>query len=72
MSEPNWNYMARAMQRPPFNAQGTEEAIEHGLKIAAGIPSEPPPKHDFKPNFPGDDFCGVCGWVRDEPLMHNQ
>lgn len=36
--EPNWNYMARAMQRAPFFATGSEEDIEAALKIAASIP----------------------------------
>lgn len=37
--EPNWNYMARAMQRGPFFAQGDEEDIETALKIASDIPT---------------------------------
>lgn len=36
----NWNYMARAMQRRPFFAKGSEEEIETALKIAAGIPTK--------------------------------
>lgn len=41
MSEPNWNYMASAMQRSPFFAKGTEEEIEVALRIAGDIPSSP-------------------------------
>lgn len=37
--EPNWNYMARAMQRAPFGAAGDEEDIEVALKIASDIPT---------------------------------
>lgn len=67
----DWNAMARAMQREPFLAQGTEEAIEHGLKIAAGVTPYPPRQlHDYVPHKTGG-FCNVCGYDRNEPLLHN-
>lgn len=62
--------MARAMQRAPFFARGTEEALEYGLKEAAGRSQSPRQLHDYKPHRKFL-FCDVCGYDRDEPLMHN-
>lgn len=69
----DWNQMARAMQRAPFFAKGTEEAIEHGLQIAAGVtPLRPRQTHEYLPHPKYQNFCDTCGYHRDEPLMHNQ
>lgn len=71
LGKPNWNLMARAMQRAPFFAKGTEEAIEHGLRQAGGGIPVTRELHDYLPHKKYPNFCETCGYGRDEPLMHN-
>ena len=64
----DWNALARAMQRAPFFAQGTEEALERGLKLAAGLtPKRTFAAHRFVPHRKFPWFCDQCGYGEAEP-----